>query len=124
MSAPGLIVIGAGPAGLAAAAALGHRGIPATVLERADSAGASWLGRYDRLRLNTCRWTSQLPDFTLAQRGAFAPDGIVAALIPLSTRHLDPRPGRHAAQLMASSHRRQPPKCQLICATGHRPCLR
>jgi cation diffusion facilitator CzcD-associated flavoprotein CzcO len=61
MSAPGVIVIGAGPAGLAAAAAVGHQGIPATVLEQADSAAASWLGRYDRLRLNTCRWTSQLP---------------------------------------------------------------
>ena len=61
MSASGVIVIGAGPAGLAAAAALGHLGIPAIVLEQADSAGASWLGRYDRLRLNTCRWTSQLP---------------------------------------------------------------
>ena len=61
MSAPAVIVIGAGPAGLAAAAALGRAGIPATVLEQADTAAASWLGRYDRLRLNTCRWTSQLP---------------------------------------------------------------
>ena len=40
MSASGVIVIGAGPAGLAAAAALGHLGIPAIVLEQADSAGA------------------------------------------------------------------------------------
>ena len=61
MSAPAVIVISAGPAGLAAAAALGREGIPAAVLEQADSAAASWLGRYDRLRLNTCRWTSRLP---------------------------------------------------------------
>jgi cation diffusion facilitator CzcD-associated flavoprotein CzcO len=32
------------------------------VLERAESVASSWRGRYDRLRLNTCRWTSTLPD--------------------------------------------------------------
>jgi cation diffusion facilitator CzcD-associated flavoprotein CzcO len=31
------------------------------VLERSGAAGASWRGRYDRLRLNSSRWTSQLP---------------------------------------------------------------
>jgi 2-polyprenyl-6-methoxyphenol hydroxylase-like FAD-dependent oxidoreductase len=47
VSAPEVIVIGAGPAGLAAAAELGRLGIPAAVLEQADSAGAAWRGRYD-----------------------------------------------------------------------------
>ena len=65
MSAPEVIVIGAGPAGLAAAAELGRRRIPCTVLEQADSVAASWRGRYDRLRLNTCRWTSRLPHSSL-----------------------------------------------------------
>jgi cation diffusion facilitator CzcD-associated flavoprotein CzcO len=55
------IVVGAGPAGLAAAAELGRRRIPAVVLERGDAVGASWHTRYDRLRLNSSRWFSQLP---------------------------------------------------------------
>jgi cation diffusion facilitator CzcD-associated flavoprotein CzcO len=55
------VVVGAGPAGLAAAAELGRRGIRALVLERSDGVAASWRGRYDRLRLNSSRWASQLP---------------------------------------------------------------
>jgi cation diffusion facilitator CzcD-associated flavoprotein CzcO len=61
MRTGGTVVIGAGPAGLAAAAELRRRGVPALVLERADVVGASWHGRYDRLRLNTSRWFSKLP---------------------------------------------------------------
>jgi putative flavoprotein involved in K+ transport len=60
------VVIGAGPAGLAAAAELGRRGVPVVVLERADVVGASWRGRYDRLRLNTSRWFSKLPGASYA----------------------------------------------------------
>jgi len=56
-----VVVIGAGPAGLASAAELGRRGIPAVVLERADAVGSSWRGRYDRLRLNSSRWFAKLP---------------------------------------------------------------
>jgi cation diffusion facilitator CzcD-associated flavoprotein CzcO len=54
-------VVGAGPAGLASAAELGRRGIPALVLERANAVGSSWRGRYDRLRLNSSRPFSKLP---------------------------------------------------------------
>jgi cation diffusion facilitator CzcD-associated flavoprotein CzcO len=53
--------VGAGPAGLAAGAELGRRGISALVLERGESVATSWRGRYERLRLNTSRWTSSLP---------------------------------------------------------------
>jgi thioredoxin reductase len=58
---PDILVVGAGPAGLAAAAELGRLGVPATVLERSDAVASSWRGRYDRLRLNSCRWSSALP---------------------------------------------------------------
>jgi cation diffusion facilitator CzcD-associated flavoprotein CzcO len=89
MSAPGVIVVGAGPAGLAAAAALGREGIPATVLEQADCAGASWLGRYDRLRLNTCRWTSQLPHSRYPARTGLFPsrDEVISYLHAYVQQH-------------------------------------
>jgi putative flavoprotein involved in K+ transport len=61
MSTGGTVVIGAGPAGLASAAELRRRGVPAVVLERGEGIATSWRGRYDRLRLNTSRWFSRLP---------------------------------------------------------------
>ncbi|MFI1938556.1 flavin-containing monooxygenase [Streptomyces purpureus] len=54
-------VIGAGPGGLAVAAALRRRGVRAVVLEKSDAVGASWRGHYDRLRLHTTRRLSALP---------------------------------------------------------------
>ncbi|MGW0117564.1 flavin-containing monooxygenase [Streptomyces sp. NPDC003327] len=54
-------VIGAGPGGLAVAAALGARGVRAVVLEKSDAVGASWRAHYDRLRLHTTRRLSALP---------------------------------------------------------------
>ena len=56
-----VIVIGAGPAGLASATELRRRGVPALVLDRADTVASSWRGRYDRLRLNSSRPLSKLP---------------------------------------------------------------
>ena len=56
-----VIVIGAGPAGLASAAALGRMGVPALVLDRAATVASSWRGRYDRLKLNSSRPFSKLP---------------------------------------------------------------
>jgi len=55
-----VLVIGAGPAGLAVAAELRQRGVPAEIIERSDVIGSAWRLRYDRLRLNTCRWNSML----------------------------------------------------------------
>lgn len=54
------VVIGAGPAGLASAAELRRRGVPAVVLEQ-TSVAASWRSRYDRLRLNSSRPFAKLP---------------------------------------------------------------
>jgi cation diffusion facilitator CzcD-associated flavoprotein CzcO len=56
-----VIVIGAGPAGLASAAALGRKGVPALVLDRAATVASSWRGRYDQLKLNSSRPFSKLP---------------------------------------------------------------
>jgi putative flavoprotein involved in K+ transport len=54
------VVVGAGPAGLAASAALTERGVEHVVLER-GRAGESWRSqRWDSFRLNTPGWMNQL----------------------------------------------------------------
>jgi putative flavoprotein involved in K+ transport len=55
------VVIGAGAAGLWAAAELRRRGVEVVVLESEGAVAASWRRRYDGLRLNTVRWLSGLP---------------------------------------------------------------
>jgi putative flavoprotein involved in K+ transport len=61
MSKRDAAVIGAGPAGLSAAAMLRRRGVDAVVIDRAKAVGSSWRGHYDRLHLHTVRWLSDLP---------------------------------------------------------------
>jgi cation diffusion facilitator CzcD-associated flavoprotein CzcO len=61
MSGPKLAVVGAGPAGVSVAVALKDRGITPMLIDQADQVGASWRGRYDRLKLNTGRQFSHLP---------------------------------------------------------------
>ena len=61
----GTLVVGAGSAGLATAAALVKAGQPVSLLEKADQIGASWAGRYDSLHLHTVRWLSGLPGFRI-----------------------------------------------------------
>ena len=56
-----VLVVGAGAAGIAAAAMLRRRDVPVLVLERGSRPGQSWFDRYDGLRLNTARWVSDLP---------------------------------------------------------------
>ena len=59
------VVIGAGPAGLAAAAELKRVGIPAVVLDAAEEVGSSWGRHYDRLHLHTARALSSLPGYAI-----------------------------------------------------------
>ncbi|VAH77880.1 unnamed protein product [Triticum turgidum subsp. durum] len=59
---PGALIVGAGPSGLAAAACLAARGVPATVLERSDSLAFAWRHRmYDRLALHLPKRFCELP---------------------------------------------------------------
>jgi cation diffusion facilitator CzcD-associated flavoprotein CzcO len=56
-----VIVVGAGPAGIASALALKDAGLAPLVLDQADRVASSWRSRYDSLRLNTWRPFSHLP---------------------------------------------------------------
>ncbi len=56
-----ILVIGAGPAGLAASACLRHEGLPHVVLEREATIGSAWHRHYDRLHLHTTKTYSGLP---------------------------------------------------------------
>jgi putative flavoprotein involved in K+ transport len=63
------IVVGAGPAGLSAAAALRERGVEPLVLEQGSGVGTAWrTGRYDRLHLHTVRSLSGLPGLAIPKR--------------------------------------------------------
>jgi cation diffusion facilitator CzcD-associated flavoprotein CzcO len=57
-----IAVIGAGPAGVSVALSLRDRGLRPLLIDRADQVGSSWRSRYDRLKLNTGRPFSHLPN--------------------------------------------------------------
>jgi len=56
-----IVVLGAGPAGLAVGAMLREHGLDPLLVDRADSVGSSWRHHYDRLHLHTARALSHLP---------------------------------------------------------------
>ncbi|MFQ3633223.1 flavin-containing monooxygenase [Roseiflexus sp.] len=55
-----IVIVGAGPAGLAMAAELARRNLPHRIIERGQ-VGESWHHHYDRLRLHTLKQVSALP---------------------------------------------------------------
>src|SRR6476661_8307058 len=63
-----VLVVGAGPAGLAVAACLRTRGIDVLVVDRGGAVGDSWRHRYDRLHLHTPRIQSALPGLRMPRR--------------------------------------------------------
>jgi cation diffusion facilitator CzcD-associated flavoprotein CzcO len=92
---PTVCVVGAGPAGLAAAAMLGRAGARVVVLERAE-VGASWRSRYDCLHLHTVRWLSGLPGYPIPRSSGAWPsrDRVVDYLTAYAARSaLDVRTG-------------------------------
>lgn len=68
--APGVVpvlIVGAGPAGLATAACLMGEGVSPLVLEAAPSLGHAWRNHYDRLHLHTVKGRSHLPGLRFAR---------------------------------------------------------
>ncbi len=56
-----ILVIGAGPAGLAVSACLRREGLPHVIVEREQTIASSWRRHYDRLHLHTTKQLSTLP---------------------------------------------------------------
>ncbi len=75
-------VIGAGPAGVSVALSLRDRGLRPLLIDRADDVGSSWRNRYDRLKLNTGRPFSHLPNRSYPKGTPMFPtrDDVVAHL--------------------------------------------
>jgi cation diffusion facilitator CzcD-associated flavoprotein CzcO len=62
-----VVVVGAGPAGLATSQQLKERGVPHRVLERGDTVGYTWANLYDSLTLHTGKHMSSLPDLPFSR---------------------------------------------------------
>jgi cation diffusion facilitator CzcD-associated flavoprotein CzcO len=56
-----VLIIGAGPAGLAMAGRLRQKGIPFEIVEKSQFPGNAWRNHYDRLHLHTVKEHSHLP---------------------------------------------------------------
>ncbi|MDX1658404.1 MAG: NAD(P)/FAD-dependent oxidoreductase [Nitriliruptorales bacterium] len=91
-----VVVVGAGPAGLAVGACLQKRGIEPTILDKTQAVGDSWRWRYDRLHLHTPRIQSSLPGLPIPKRFGQFPsrDDVVRYLVGYARYHgLAPRTG-------------------------------
>ena len=97
-----VLVVGAGPAGLAVAACLRKRGVDVRVVDRGSAVGDSWRKRYDRLHLHTPRVQSALPGLRMPRRlGRWVAKDDVAAYLADYARHhdLSPRLGTEVLRL-------------------------
>jgi cation diffusion facilitator CzcD-associated flavoprotein CzcO len=83
-----VLVVGAGPAGLAVAACLKRRGVAALVVDRGEAVGDSWRARYERLHLHTPRVQSALPGLRIPRRfGRWVAKDDVAEYLRLYADH-------------------------------------
>jgi putative flavoprotein involved in K+ transport len=124
-----VVVVGAGPAGLAVAAMLERRGVPALVIERASNVASRWRPRYDSLILNTPRLNSTLPGYRIPRHYGRWPsrDAMVEYLeeyarrnalrieFGVEVRRVD---REHGSWLLQTSNREQRTRAVVI-ATGH-----
>lgn len=129
-------VIGGGPGGLAAAAALREQGVRAVVLEKSDSVGASWRAHYDRLRLHTTRRLSGLPGLPMPRAfGRWVTrDNVVRYLEKYAEFHeleivtgvevsrierIEPAPGETGGWLLRATGGRELTGSAVVVATGY-----
>ena len=67
MQSPDVIIVGAGPAGLACAMTMRKAGLAVAMLEKADTVGSAWRRHYDRLHLHTDRRHSGLAGMAMPE---------------------------------------------------------
>ncbi|WP_345801245.1 NAD(P)/FAD-dependent oxidoreductase [Microbacterium sp. AZCO] len=97
-----VLVVGAGPAGLAVAACLQERGVETIIVDRGEAIGESWRRRYERLHLHTPRSQSALPGLRIPREfGRWIAKDDMAAYLELYARQhaLAPRFGTHVDRL-------------------------
>ncbi|MDQ7036001.1 MAG: NAD(P)-binding domain-containing protein [Anaerolineae bacterium] len=70
-----VLIIGAGPAGIASAYALEKVGISYKVVDRAKMIGSTWKRLYPSLKLNTTRFFSHMPGKRFPLHYGFYPKG-------------------------------------------------
>ena len=103
-----VLVVGAGPAGLAVAACLRRRGVDVLVVDRGAAVGDSWRRRYDRLHLHTPRVQSALPGLRIPRRFGrwVAKDDVAAYLAGLRRPPRDQPAVRHRGAAPRAGRRR------------------
>ena len=77
-----VLIVGAGPSGLAAGACLRAQGLEPLLVDAGSAVGDSWRRHYDRLHLHTVRWLSGLPGLPIPRsEGKWVPrDGFIRYL--------------------------------------------
>ncbi len=84
-----ILIVGAGPAGLATAYYLQQRGLPFRILEK-DAAGATWRNHYDHLHLHSLKGVSALPGLPMPEDYPPFPSGEqVAQYLAAYAAHFD-----------------------------------
>jgi cation diffusion facilitator CzcD-associated flavoprotein CzcO len=101
-----VLVVGAGPAGLAVAACLRRQAVEPLVIDRGESVGESWRRRYDRLHLHTPRVQSALPGLPIPRSSGrwVAKDDMAEYLRRYAAHHgIEPRFGTEVQRLERSA---------------------
>lgn len=103
-----VVVLGAGPSGLAVGGALRMKGVPFEVLERADAVGFTWRNHYERLHLHTVKQHSSLPGLAWPAHVPMYPArGDVVDYLEAYARHhrIEPRLGETITRLRRDGDR-------------------
>nr|TKW02027.1 hypothetical protein SEVIR_8G217800v2 [Setaria viridis] len=94
-----VLIVGAGPAGLATAACLTHLSIPYVIVEREDCSASLWRNRaYDRLKLHLAKEFCELPHMSYpADAPTYIPKDQFVKYLDNYIEHFDIRPKYHTA---------------------------
>lgn len=88
-----ILIIGAGPAGLAVAGHLRRRNIPFEMIEKSQAVGNAWREHYDRLHLHTVKELSHLPFLPFPESyPRYVPREKLVEYMEEYARHFDIRP--------------------------------